>query len=129
MAKPPPEPHSEAAFRPGRVARPATRLAVWLMAVGAVAAGTANAQRPAPPATTGGPLWISDTPLDDGKRLLIVIDPASRHAAVYHVDPVSGGMVLKSTRDISWDLRLDEFNALEPKPATLRKMLEPAGRP
>jgi hypothetical protein len=129
MATPPPEPHPAAAFRPVRAARLATRLAVWLMAVAAGAAGPANAQRPAPAAVTGGPLWISDTPLDDGKRLLIVIDPASRHAAVYHVDPVSGGMVLKSTRDISWDLRLDEFNALEPKPATLRKMLEPAGRP
>lgn len=129
MAMPPPEPHPVVAFRSGRGARLATGLGVWLMAVAAVTAGPAHAQRPAPPAATGIPLWISDTPLDDGKRLLIVIDPASRHAAVYHVDPVSGGMVLKSTRDISWDLRLDEFNALEPKPATLRKMLEPTGRP
>jgi hypothetical protein len=98
-----------------------------------VACGTlpapAEAQRPVAPASSATPLWISDTPLDDGRRLLIVIDPATRHAAVYHVDPVTGGMVLKSTRDISWDLRLDDFNAQEPKPATLRKMLEPAGRP
>jgi hypothetical protein len=125
----------------GRFARPACRrvrggatqrvsgmLAV-VATIGTLSASLAEAQRPASPTPAASPLWISDTPLEDGKRLLIVIDPTTRHAAVYQVDPVTGGMVLKSTRDISWDLRLDEFNAQEPKPATLRKMLEPAGRP
>lgn len=129
MAMPHPQPDRGMVRRRSRPPVLTARRAAWLAAVGVVLAGPAEAQRPAVPAANGGPLWISDTPLDDGKRLLIVIDPASRHAAVYHVDPASGGMMLKSTRDISWDLRLDEFNAVEPKPATLRKMLEPAGRP
>ena len=69
-------------------------------------------------------LWISDSPLDDGRRLLIVVDPATRHAAVYHVDAASGALTLKSARDLTWDLGIDEFNVQEPRPAALRKLLE-----
>lgn len=90
---------------------------------GLVTAGELAAQRPTTPA---GPLWVSDSPLEDGRRLLIVVDQATRHAAVYHVDPQSGGLTLKTARDISSDLLLDEFNAQEPKPAALRKLLEQA---
>ena len=78
---------------------------------------------PAPAPTTAG-LWISDSPLDGGRRLLIVVDPATRHAAVYHVDAASGGLALKSARDITWDLSIDEFNVQEPRPASIRKMLQ-----
>lgn len=83
------------------------------------------AQRPVAPGSRGGPLWLSDSPLDDGRRLLVVVDSETRHAAVYHVDP-AGALTLKSARDISWDLLLDEFNGQEPKPATLRSMLQAA---
>ena len=69
-------------------------------------------------------LWISDSPLDEARRLLIVVDPSGRHAAVYHVDSAAGTLALKSTRDISWDLMLDEFNCQEPRPAALKKMLQ-----
>jgi hypothetical protein len=104
----------------------------WLapaLATAAVAcgAGAAVAQRPAPAAA--GPLWISDAPLDETRRLLIVVDSASRRAAVYHVDVATGSLTLKSARDISWDLSLDEFNAQEPRPAALRNMLQAGGRP
>ncbi|MFM8953795.1 MAG: hypothetical protein ACKOOF_12165 [Planctomycetaceae bacterium] len=92
---------------------------------GLVTAGELAAQRPLP-AAPAGPLWVSDSPLEDGRRLLIVVDQATRHAAVYHVDPQSGGLTLKTARDISSDLLLDEFNAQEPKPAALRKLLEQA---
>ncbi len=44
--------------------------------------------------------------------------------AVYHVDGPTGSLVLKSTRNITWDLMVGDFNAQEPKPASLRKMLE-----
>jgi hypothetical protein len=104
-----------------------SRTLIWLVAAGLlwglVTAGELAAQRPAAPA---GPLWVSDSPLEDGRRLLIVVDQATRHAAVYHVDPQSGGLTLKTARDISSDLLLDEFNAEEPKPAALRKLLEQA---
>jgi hypothetical protein len=46
------------------------------------------------------------------------------HAALYHVDAVAGTLTLRSTRDIAWDLLVDDFNAQEPKPAALKKMLQ-----
>lgn len=90
--------------------------------------GRLAAERPGAPA--GGPLWISESPLEDGRRLLIVVDEATRHAAVYHVDAAAGSLSLRSTRDITWDLMVGDFNAQEPKPAALQKMLQlPAAVP
>lgn len=92
--------------------------------------GLLLAQRPGRPASPGGnlsaagQLWISATPLDDQRQLLIVIDPALKNAALYHVDGGSGTLTLKSTRDINWDLMVGDFNAQEPKPSALKKMLE-----
>jgi len=82
------------------------------------------AERAARPMADPGGLWISETPLDDSRRLLIVVDPSSRHAAVYHVDAASGALVLRSTRDITWDLMVDDFNAQEPRPAALKRLLQ-----
>jgi hypothetical protein len=97
--------------------------AAWIAAVGRETA----AQRPAaadPHAGNG--LWISAGPLDDQRRLLIVIDPHLKNAAVYHVDAAAGTLALKSTRDNSYDLMVGDFNAQAPKPADIRKMLEVA---
>ncbi|MEI8316351.1 MAG: hypothetical protein WCH79_00305, partial [Planctomycetia bacterium] len=71
----------------------------------------------------GQPLWISATPLDDGRQLLLIIDPQMKNAAIYHVDG-TGSLTLRSTRNIAWDLLVPEYNAQEPRPATLKKMLE-----
>ena len=78
------------------------------------------------PVGEGGasPLWISAAPLDDGRQLVLIIDPQMRNAAVYHVDGASGSLTLRSTRNIAWDLLVPEYNAQEPRPATLKKMLE-----
>ncbi|NDC64629.1 MAG: hypothetical protein EBZ59_11740 [Planctomycetia bacterium] len=105
---------------------PAAVLLGALCVSGLVAASVATAQRPAAPTglAAGGQLWISATPIDNTRQLLIVIDPAAKNAAVYHVDAATGTLALKSTRDISWDLLVGDFNAQEPKPAALRKMLE-----
>lgn len=102
--------------------RRAVAAAVLVLGLAAGAASQAPAPRVSPAAGAG--LWISDTPLEDGRRLLVVVDPATRHAAVYHLDPASGSLTLASARDLTWDLSLDEFNAQEPRPAALRKMLQ-----
>jgi hypothetical protein len=65
--------------------------------------------------------------VDDARRLLVVVDPATRHAAVYHLDNATGSLVLKSTRDISWDLLVDDFNAQEPRPAALKRLIQAGG--
>ena len=71
-----------------------------------------------------GPLWTLATPLDDGRQMLLVVDQQNRAMAIYHVDPANGTLTLKSTRDVRWDLMVEDFNGQEPRPAALKKMLE-----
>lgn len=91
-------------------------------------AAVATSQAPRQPAVPPGPagLWISDSPAEQGGRLLVVVDTATRRAAVYHVDGASGSLALKSARDLTWDLSLDEFNTAEPRPAAIRRLLDAA---
>lgn len=98
-------------------------VAAWIWSLG----GRSIAQRTAAaePAGSSG-LWISTGPLDEARRLLLVVDPQLKNAAVYHVDAAAGTLTLKSTRDISYDLLVGDFNAQAPKPADLKKMLEAA---
>ncbi|MFM8633691.1 MAG: hypothetical protein ACKOEX_02590 [Planctomycetia bacterium] len=77
-----------------------------------------------PVGESGDRLWISTMPLDESKHVLIVVDPIQRQVAIYHLDASTGTLSLKSTRDIGPDLQLGEFNALDPKPSALRKMLD-----
>ena len=86
-------------------------------------AGDLAAQRASAPGG-GGPLWISETRLDDARRLLVVIDEVGRHAAIYHVDAAAGTLTLRSTRDISWDLSVGDFNAQDPRPGAIQRMLQ-----
>ena len=78
----------------------------------------------------GGPLWTTLTPISEDRHMLLVVDPVERTAAVYHVDAATGTMTLKSARSIRWDLLVGEFNAQEPTPSALRKLIEASpGRP
>jgi len=94
-------------------------MAAWLFSGGELAA-----QRTGRAGGDWAGLWASESPLPDGRRLLLVVDPATRHAAVYHVDADRGTLTLRSARDISWDLMVEDFNAQEPKPAALRNLLQ-----
>ena len=96
---------------------------VWLAAGSRPAAG----QRPALPAG-GGQLIVSTSPLADARQLVVVVDTSTRHAAVYTVDQ-EGTIALKSARDLTWDLMVGEFNAQEPKPGAIRKLLEASPPP
>ncbi len=105
--------------------RPWLAWAGWLVGPIALACwhgGNLAAERPGP--AGGGPLWVSESPVDDTTRLLIVVDQESRRTAIYHIDAHSGTLTLRSTRDISWDLMVSDFNAQEPRPAALQKMLQ-----
>lgn len=111
----------------------------WLIAVGCLCAtvaiaavlggGGLAAQRAGRAMQAGagdqaGPLWTLATPLDDGRQMLLVVDQQNRALAIYHVDPANGTLTLKSTRDVSWDLLIEDFNCQEPRPSALKKMLE-----
>ena len=111
------------------------RFIAFAALVGVLACGGPQlwAQRPGrPPVSSGGEapaaqgLWISSTPLDESHLLLLVVDPQLKNAAVYHVDSAQGTLTLKSARNITWDLMVGDFNAQDPKPAALRRMLETA---
>lgn len=101
----------------------------WIAALVAVSlaglwwANDLAAQRPSA-LERGGPMWISESRLDDARRLLVVIDEVGRHAAIYHVDAAAGTLTLKSTRDISGDLSVGDFNAQEPRPGAIQRMLQ-----
>jgi hypothetical protein len=96
-----------------------TVVAAWLAFPGEL-----SAQRTGRAGGDWAGLWASESQLPDGRRLLLVVDPATRHAAAYHVDADRGTLTLKSARDISWDLMVEEFNAQEPKPAALRNLFQ-----
>lgn len=98
--------------------------AVCLWQSGSLAAQRQGRAGPPTAGGAAGPLWTMATPLEDGRQLLLVLDQEQRAVAVYHVDPASGTLTLKSTRDIRWDLLVGDFNAQDPKPAALQKMLE-----
>jgi hypothetical protein len=112
----------------GRIAAPLCVIAglglVW--AVGSHGLAAQRAVRPLAAGVNGstGQFWTMTTPLDDGRQMLLLLDQQSRCLAIYHVDPGAGTVQLKSTRDITWDLMIEEFNAQEPKPSSLKKMAE-----
>jgi hypothetical protein len=43
--------------------------------------------------------------------------------AVYHIDTNSGKIVLKSVRNIHYDLKMIEFNGTDPLPGEIQSML------
>jgi len=98
--------------------------AVVMLAGGVFA--SQRAVRPVQPdgGSQSGPLFTLATPLDDGRQMLLLVDQQTRTLAIYHVDPAAGTLTLKSTRDVRWDLMVEDFNCQEPRPASLKKMLE-----
>ena len=68
-------------------------------------------------------LFVSTSPIDSGRQMLLVIDPERQVLAVYHIETVTGEVSLRSTRALGYDLQLEDFNAGDPKPAAIKKML------
>ncbi len=59
-----------------------------------------------------------------GPTRVFVIDTVQKRMAVYYV-PVDGGEIqLKSVRNLSVDLQVQEFNSGDPSPIDMQKMLE-----
>ncbi|MBM4000311.1 MAG: hypothetical protein FJ297_12380 [Planctomycetes bacterium] len=60
----------------------------------------------------------------DQASFLAVVDPDRRAIAVYEVHRTSGSVTLKSVRNLTWDLQLEEFNTVNPTPRDIRAMVE-----
>ncbi|MBT6054181.1 MAG: hypothetical protein HN985_00205 [Planctomycetaceae bacterium] len=71
---------------------------------------------------TGG-LWVSTSQIEPGLQMLLVVDPETKVLAVYHVESSNGKVSLRSTRALGYDLQIEDFNATEPKPSSIKKML------
>lgn len=59
-----------------------------------------------------------------GPTRVVVVDPAQKRMAVYHVPVDSGEIQLKSVRNLSVDLQVQEFNSGDPSPIDMQKTLQ-----
>jgi hypothetical protein len=86
------------------------------------------AQRPVSSQPSAGPadaLHTHCVELGDGRQQITLIDSRTRSIAIYHVDPRTGSLGLKSVRNVQWDLQMDEFNSAgNPSPKEIRSLLE-----
>jgi hypothetical protein len=71
-----------------------------------------------------GQLIALPSQVDNTHQQIVVIDPLRRVMCIYHVDTPTGTVTLKSARNISGDLQIDEFNATGPLPRDIRGQLE-----
>lgn len=89
--------------------------------------GGLHAQQPGTPAVK--PLVLSDglialsSDTAEGQQQVTVIDSKTRVMSVYHVHHQTGAIALKSVRDISADLMMDEFNTESPLPREIRAII------
>jgi len=109
-----------------------------VVATGIVAAGLAIATwstlagppQAGPPRTSGlhagasSGLIALTSSMGDHRQQLMVVDPELKVLGVYHVDGTTGEIVLKSVRNIHWDLQMMEFNGTSPTPREIRTQLE-----
>jgi len=83
------------------------------------------AERPAAnPVEASSHLSVVSTTTGERTQQLMVLDPQLRVLSVYHVDLGTGEIVLKSVRNIRWDLQMTEFNAQTPLPREIRSLVE-----
>ena len=76
-------------------------------------------------ASAAGDMIVHTAPLASGRTQVMVVDVGRRALAVYHVEPDQGVIGLKSVRNITADLQLDEFNTAAPLPAEVRGVTSP----
>jgi len=61
-------------------------------------------------------------------QLLYLIDTRSRAFVIYRVDSTKGTVKLDAARQYGWDLKLTEYNNLEPKVPAIESMVKTLGQ-
>ena len=61
---------------------------------------------------------------ENGLSRVIVVDPLQRRMAVYHVELSSGKIQLKSVRNLTIDLQVEDYNSGDPSPIDMKKLLQ-----
>lgn len=113
------------------MAKSSRRIALGVVLAGAAWCWTAAAQQPfvaSPLAATTGVgavgLITSFLPGDGGRpAMLTIVDPQLRTIGVYHINGDTGEIHLKSVRNFSADLQIDQFNSNSPLPKEIREGL------
>ena len=72
----------------------------------------------------GGDVFVMGMSVGEAGQRVIVFDKPRYTLAVYEVDALAGRIALRSVRNVRWDLSLDDFNSLPPKPKEVRAMTE-----
>jgi hypothetical protein len=73
--------------------------------------------------TVGSELIAHVTAADGQPLTITVVDPVERWIGIYQVNSASGEISLKSARNITWDLKLPEYNSGKPLPQEIRNGL------
>jgi hypothetical protein len=76
------------------------------------------------PAKSSGGLVAMAAMAGEHRQQVTLIDPEMRVLGVYHIDLTTGEIVLKSVRNIHWDLQLGVFNGTSPLPREVQSLLE-----
>lgn len=63
------------------------------------------------------------TTVEGQDQVVTVIDTSQHVMAVYHVDRMTGEITLKSVRNFTWDLQMQDFNTGKPLPQDVRNGL------
>ena len=75
------------------------------------------------PVAPMGQLIALTSDLPGNHQQVTVIDAKARIMSVYHIEAATGVISLKSVRNISADLMMDEFNTESPLPREIRAIL------
>jgi hypothetical protein len=97
-----------------------------VLALASVGLSEAPAQRQASHERTATSAELMALAFDagDGRQQITVVDTRQRVLAVYHVDRATGGLALKSVRNIQHDLLIEDFNSEKPTPREVRALIQ-----
>lgn len=82
--------------------------------------GAVSAVAPAHVGSSGTSMMASVL-LSNGFQQIAIFEQSKQTLAIYHINPASGDIQLKSVRRLDADFALQEFNLSEPTPSTIRK--------
>ncbi len=96
----------------------------WVLSPSLATMHGQNAYSQQEPAVPSSPsvLQVQSAMLPSGVQQLSIIDSQARSLAVYHIDSTTGKILLKSVRNLQWDLKMEHFNGQAPLPGELRQV-------
>ena len=82
-------------------------------------------RQPSDRAVPGDQLIALSFDAGSGRQQVTMVDPRQRVLAVYHIDSASGGIALKSVRNVQWDMLMEDFNSAgAPTPREVRAITQ-----